>query len=548
MMYHINNDGSVNAKEAITYNFHGCYRGVFRDFDVPIGASVSGPYISNINAYCSVDCNITKQAMRVTGNIGEVCNSKVTLYLNYTMQRVIFQGADFQAFHFQVWGKSWNKNLRQLQGSITLPNNTVAESIYFNPMFTIKDYNTSKNMINFGARNLDHYAEARIILPKDAVMESNTQPSPISYKSSVEMQQSGYTAKYIALIILSLGLLGLLLYMSVVAPIRIYRKYGREPKRNSDIPKYEREIPYNLKAYLLNSLCIGNTGSSTSDAVKSIILDLVRRGYLRIEEIKTKKLFWKAKDVKITFTSKGTDGLDSAESYVYNYYKRYGEGNVLKWSDYSKKLIRTADKMSLRQFLKDVENESKDELEEQNLFNFKGKKKMKLPIIATMGIPIAIFSATGLTTSANYPLLIWMPILSVPFFILGLIYLALPSRVFGRFSEKGLDAYHRGLAMKKFFSSLTSLKRYPPSSVAIWDEQIVYATALGEAKKVEKYLKDYLPSEYRTNSAVSAVLATSFLSSFDRSMAVGGASGSSGGVGGGGSVGGGVGGGGGGAF
>jgi uncharacterized membrane protein len=100
----------------------------------------------------------------------------------------------------------------------------------------------------------------------------------------------------------------------------------------------------------------------------------------------------------------------------------------------------------------------------------------------------------------------------------GMILILLPNRVFGRFSKKGIETHNRIMAFRKFITDYSSLKRYPPSSLAIWDEIIVYATALGCADNVEKHMKKIVGANASTPiSRAARIGITSRISSGVRS-------------------------------
>ncbi|MDP1551697.1 MAG: DUF2207 domain-containing protein, partial [Methanobacteriaceae archaeon] len=103
---------------------------------------------------------------------------------------------------------------------------------------------------------------------------------------------------------------------------------------------------------------------------------------------------------------------------------------------------------------------------------------------------------------------------------------------------------------KRFIKDFSLIKEYPPESVAVWNQYLVYATALGVADKVRKSMEMSLPSDDLNRSDIylfhyygGYVLLSSTLNSGMATANQG--DGGSGGVGG---VGGGSGGGGGGAF
>ncbi|MBN1169797.1 DUF2207 domain-containing protein [Candidatus Micrarchaeota archaeon] len=66
------------------------------------------------------------------------------------------------------------------------------------------------------------------------------------------------------------------------------------------------------------------------------------------------------------------------------------------------------------------------------------------------------------------------------------------------------DAFRRGLQSSR-------IKEYPPSSVAIWDRILVYATAMGLAKKVEKHFPELDDLTRKRMEKMEGIMASSFV-------------------------------------
>jgi len=110
------------------------------------------------------------------------------------------------------------------------------------------------------------------------------------------------------------------------------------------------------------------------------------------------------------------------------------------------------------------------------------------------------------------------------------------------------------LKLRKFMNDFSNLKEVPPHGIVLWEQYLVYASALGVAKKVEKAMKivfaDYkepVPSTIMAGGMISASDFSSLgsdIGSFSSSFASATATSGSGGFSGGGGCGGGGGGGG----
>jgi len=86
-------------------------------------------------------------------------------------------------------------------------------------------------------------------------------------------------------------------------------------------------------------------------------------------------------------------------------------------------------------------------------------------------------------------------ILSGIYLLTAAIILFLPNDVFGKWTKEGLTYYRKWINLKKFLEEFSLISEYPPDSVIVWEEFLVYATAFGIADKVEKALKKLVPRE-----------------------------------------------------
>jgi uncharacterized membrane protein len=145
-------------------------------------------------------------------------------------------------------------------------------------------------------------------------------------------------------------------------------------------------------------------------------------------------------------------------------------------------------------------------------------------------------------------------IMSMIYWISGSFVLVLPRSVFGRWTKIGREYYLKWKNFAKFLTDFSTLSQHPPESIILWEDYLIYATALGIADKVEKNLKklvpeeiweqesehpyiyympmSYLRSEFSSLRSV-AVSSTSSTSSGSGGSSAGGAGGGSGGGGGG---------------
>ena len=78
---------------------------------------------------------------------------------------------------------------------------------------------------------------------------------------------------------------------------------------------------------------------------------------------------------------------------------------------------------------------------------------------------------------------------SVFLFISGFVIYMLPEDIFGQWTKEGRLYMLKWKNFKKFLSDNSLMKEHPPESIVIWNQYLVYATALGVADKVYESMK-----------------------------------------------------------
>jgi len=77
---------------------------------------------------------------------------------------------------------------------------------------------------------------------------------------------------------------------------------------------------------------------------------------------------------------------------------------------------------------------------------------------------------------------------------MALIVLFMNRAVFSHWTEEGLLYVKQWQALRKYLTDFTLLSQNPPQALAMWDELLVYGTALGVAKQTLKNLRQLYPT------------------------------------------------------
>jgi uncharacterized membrane protein len=539
-------DGTTSVHEDIGYLFKGCYTEVYRDNNIPKTMLVNTPYIKSISASCMPFCQVQDRDYEIAGDFGQICDSEARFFVDFTVVRGITLGSDTAELHYKIWGEKWGKPLAKLAGLITLPEGANAGNTeaYFNPMGIVNEQHFEGNTLKFSTGKFYGYLEVRLLMPKEVFSQGqNFRVYPSLSKESATKVQSDYAARYYA-ITYGMALLYAIIILSFAAlPYWLYKKYGTELKISYNAI-FEREPVQGMKPYVINSLCSLRTGDTDNNAVIATLLDLVRRKHIELKETKTKALFGMKNDILLVFKDNPRNKMSTPEGLVYSYFSKFATSGQLLWSKFMSEIKSRPKAIAYLKMAEDFEKAVDNEYNPKKYFSATGDTIFKALCAGMIVLGIILIWASGI--SANYPMLSFSAYLAPFMIMLPIIGFLVPRRVFGRFTQ-GYEIYLRSMNYKKFLTDMTLLKKYPPASIIIWEEHLVYATMFGVANEVIKEMKILVSESSMKSSSLYPMYNAATLSSFNsaNSVASSHSSSSSGGMHGG--VGGGFGGGGGGA-
>lgn len=531
----IEDDGRILIHEDIGYYFKGRYREVYREPDIWRGAGPH-PYIFSVNASCDPFCFAEDRRYEIAGNFNRIADTDARFMLDYDIRNGLIKASDYTGFHYKIWGDQWDKSLAELHGTITLPAEPI--EVYFNPI-GIADHEVDGNTITYSTGRFMSYLEVRVIMPPDAV-SSNTLFQKGSV-ATVRAEQSFYRTSYTVLFTLSTFASIVILTSMFILPWLIFRKFGSEPDIGYNAV-YEREPVKGVKPYVVNSLVMGKTGDTDRNAITATLLDLVRRKHITLRETTKKGMLGSKKDLILEFEDNPRDTLTRPERLVYDYFEP-GNGTLV-WSEFLKKLRKRSEAIRYMSFVKNFEAAVDKEYRIDKYFDNTGSKRWRWSCFGILVVSLIMLSFSG---ADNYPFLSMFRIIYVLGIGYSIIGFFIPAKVFGRFTPIGYGIYLKSRNYRKFMTDMTLLKRYPPASIVIWEEVLVYAALFGVASTVIKHLKMVYPDSVASRSGMYPLYHHHVYSSLNSHYRTASSAMSSGGGGSGGGVGGGFGGGGGGA-
>jgi uncharacterized membrane protein len=590
----INNDGSFDVTEERTYNFSGSY--TWATYTLQKGGydGVENFSIEDENGYYErVSSDQSKPGTYTFTESGSnyvakfyylAIDQSKTFTFRYTISGGIKAYQDVADFYWKLVGSAWEKRTVQFDGYIYFPSQVDESDFYVfghGPLQGTVE-KIDGNGAHYQLTNLPAYTyvEARVIFPSDILnmekIQQNQLSTILTYERNLAEQANRQRTRdrinFVIALILPLGVLVLWLYL--------FFKYGKEHPPRIDVV-YTRDIPEDLPPAIVGYLM--RFKSITPYDFTATIMNLVRKGFIAIQTQKEMKGFIFRREVPVTYlskTAKDPEEMLGHERIVYNFlftslsyegvlsFFKPGRLKNLAVKNFSKKqgtmpgiagvedvTVSTDD---IKEFIKKNPQEFKgiydafkgvvkDEGEEKNYFE--KKSEMFMGIFIAIGIVFGIIGFFLLSVLGILYL--------IPLYIIASVLFVILAAPLQRRTQEGADAYALWNGLKKFLRDFSNLKEAIPTSIALWEQYLVYAVTFGISEKVIKEMEVVLPQipedELRTShffvagavlgsdiniaqafNAVTSSMISSFNSIASSASSTGGGGGFSGGGGGGG--------------
>lgn len=492
----IQEDGSIIVHEKIDYLLVKPYRGVYREIPYDFRTHYSNlkvwadglpiQHIENNSTENSINVRVwfvPYQSEPVEPPEG---GQRVTLHLSYTVRGAIQVGKDTAQLFRKIWGESWDVPVKNLTGIFEFPEYFPIMEYYAHPSLQVEEAGTQ---YIFKAKELPPrtFAEVRFVFPKEnlsGLSPSAITPGDFTY-SDIERIEKEYSSKVEFLrlkfpIFMGIAVFAILFFLFLV--------FGREPEVSYNA-EFEREPPYKDNPEEVNAivknLCIG----VDNDGIGAMLLNLYRKGFITFEPDPKKD---KIKGIRIL---KLGGELTNSEKFFLSFLKEYSHDNVFDF-DAVKSDLRKSQTRAIA-FTKQFaawKKLIKSKVKERRFLVTTGNTFAKLFAVIMLGINLLV-----LITSIKYPEIMsmnsWAKYVYGGFWVISFSVLFLPVDVFGRWTRNGREYYLKWKKFQRFLEDYSLLSERPPESVALWEEYLVYAAALGIADKVRKNMERIIPYE-----------------------------------------------------
>jgi len=489
-------NGDIQVNEIFEYDFDGDFNGVIRT--IGIKGSDGFKYFK-ASEYFPQDKELeytqSLAADMVTYKIYDKSSNERKLFLlEYQLKNVVILYNDTAEFYWKFFDESNTSPIGHIKIEIELPSTEVsAEELKVfghgpldGKVSIREDGKIVYEVFGLSAREM---VEARILFPTSMIPDS-TKIINQSKFTEIMKEELGWAKKadremYFNIIGFLLALLVVL--FNIFLAIRLYFKYDRELKPEVEMDYY-RELPQDITPAVLSKL-MSIQGVGSKD-IMATLMDLVRKKYLKIEEIpKGRK-----KDYKFISIEEGdTTNLKEHESYLIHWlFYSIGNGTSVtlkEIKDYAKaSRTQSSFRHNYNKWVKKVGEEFKK-------YNYFGESKEGLKTAGKVVLMefAGVFLLFALGALLKMQLLMIIPLLlAVSFTGFGVI---IYGALIRKKTQTGINEYTKWRAFKQFLLHFSNMKDYEIPSVVVWEHYLVYAISLGVADKVISKLKLVLSSQ-----------------------------------------------------
>jgi uncharacterized membrane protein len=506
-------NGDVQVSEIFEYNFDGDFNGIIRT----IGTKGSdGLQYFKASEYFPTDKEL-RYDQSIKGNMvtykiyDQSSNERKLFLLEYQLKNVAALYNDTAEFYWKFFDESNTSPIGHIKIEVELPSLEVsAEGLKVfghGPLAgKVSIREDGKIVYELFKLSSGEMVEARILFPTSMIPDSNKKINQNKF-AEIMKEELGWAKQanrengFNIIVIL---LIPLVVLFNIFMAIRLYFKYDRELKPEVEMD-YFRELPQDITPAVLSKLMtIQGVGSKD---IMATLMDLVRKKYLKIEEVQAGR----KKDYKFVLVKEGdSTHLKEHESYLIHWlFYSIGNGvsvTLKEVKDYAKaSRTQSSFRSNYYKWVKKVGEEFKK-------YNYFGESKEGLKAAGKVVLMefAGIFLLFALGALLKAQLFLIMPLLfTVIFTGFGVI---IYGALIRKKTQTGVNEYTKWRAFKRFLLHFSNMKDYEIPSIVVWEHYLVYAISLGVADKVISKLKLVL-----SNQDISLRNSTYLYSMTDRS-------------------------------
>ena len=289
---------------------------------------------------------------------------------------IIFKNPEFDEWYWNITGNFWDIEIDKFKMRIIFPevvDNKDSQVEYYTGNLSSKDKSLAK--YEWIDKNILEFNSLRKLPIRQGVTVSVTFPKNIfiPYEPPFFVKWNWILAIIIPILIF-------------IACFRIWLKYGKDPKINKTIiPEFG--IPDNITPIQMGMVM--ENGSFSNEFISAAIVNLAVKKIIVIEEVETKVIFWKLKDLKIKLIKDDYAlGNDPVENFIL---KKMLKGN--------KSVELSSLKNNFSDEVKEIEEKAEKDIIEKGWMT---KKGMNYRTGFIIGAILLFFASIGLFFASTY--------------------------------------------------------------------------------------------------------------------------------------------------
>jgi uncharacterized membrane protein len=583
----VTTDGNYNVKEEITFKMSSDvpWRELYREVTIPKTSKYKESKFSDFKVallkdgktipYVEVTDSLEFE-QRTENTYGyNSTDSELVWFINekkgtfvyeisYSVSNVLFEYNDSLELFTSIWDSSKLEKIKHLNVNISLPEgialNTTDTNMYIYGQVNRIKRQDSTNTYSFKLDNSSRlglsYVRIQLTIAKAnsdifnlaSTSKHNTTILPDilaknqSFDNSLnndKIANNIFSGVYIVLGLVSLSTL-LFALLSI--------KKHNIPTPSTEY-SYFRDIPSDLNPYFASYLINSDIKKPLMEGtVPALILSLLKTKSIELQRVDVNKK-WEGKNINLVLLSDDITNLDAYQKEFFTslilpaFKTKAAKDNIISFSEYRSFL--KSHFVITREVVDTLATTAQKELVEKNYVQSSNYLSLS-SFLTNTGYLYYLFGllsimGAGILTYLNKGPIIHnlVFIVSAVIILVSAFFISIASKsIF--YTQTGIDELAKWKALKKFMGELTLLNEYGLERLQIWQDYLLYATAFGVSKPLQKYLELNITkltstSYYGNDPFACLYINHLFITSFDsKSINTSPSSGSSGGFGGGG--------------
>lgn len=491
------------------YDTNNQYFGTFSDATswshdgIIVGASYRGDTYPDLGTLISCSTEYGSSCESIDTYVTYGLSPRTTFVYSYTIIGAVTSYADCNELNWNFWGPSESIEATDISVTIHTPVDVgqSLENFFYGHGSNGYVTEATNSSITYNVDQLypGDVLEQRLILPAETIATPHSQnyidadyyDTLIAEEASIAASNQDYTLGQTIILIADLFILIVL----IIIALHAYNKYDKELVSDFD-SDYYRELPNVYPPAEMGYLY--NFKEIEKNDVSATLMDLIRRGYIRIDYF-GKSLVEDDADYALILTDKPRTDLKIYETELINWFFNVisdGKKFTLKQVDTYCRLEKNAERYQEcnRRFV----SFAKSEAGKNDFFDYSVEKASRR-YSSILGV-IIVAAIVTIFVAVNAGLYIGTIATSV----VAAVAIVITSYVshIKRRSVNGNEEFVRWRAFKNFLENFGTFEDYSMPMVEVWEHYLVYAVSFGIADKVEaqfkfKFKKAELPADYQ---------------------------------------------------